>query len=362
MKVAMQAIDIKALTLLPLQLNKLGGIRLLELPTTDPIVPSGLQRNHAVLSWRWDVDQQDNSSRNIAAAILHAIDARVDCLFIDKLSIDQSLKGIALIESVVAFSQLFRTVPVLAAYDTPELTGDDRHFLRTMRRPWIATEVLEMRSNPHELSYVGHIPGQGAADSFGFRHMADRIWDTNFANSLLYVLMGFCDMHDHSELAQLMPENNFLVSAVSRTMTREDALLSAAILAQAQSSDGDERVNGDINLRQIGFKAFKFSPAESSLGYWSNWLIFLNGEVVATWSEKNFTRDGSPRRKLSPITSAAKIIGRFVGLRSVELEADSHRHSPSEVSNPHLPPIRSFDLSDRLRIYDALDLKLDVKR
>lgn len=54
-------------------------------------------------------------------------------------------------EQVVAFSTLYRTIPVIAAYDK-----DGEIFSRTIYRPWIFNEARLFRYNPTKIMYVGH--------------------------------------------------------------------------------------------------------------------------------------------------------------------------------------------------------------
>jgi hypothetical protein len=320
-------------------------VRVADLPATEEIVPNATAHGQAVLSWRWDLDQRDGTSRNTSAAIAHAIDIGVEYLFIDKVSVDQSLRGRDLIEAVAAFSQLFGSIPTIAAYDTALAPDDYRHFLRTLRRPWIAKELLAMRYNPHKITYVGHVKDQGTDKDFGFRHMINRIWSTSFANSILYVLTGFCDMHDVSELPLIMPEHEPLLSAASNNMTREDALMTAAILSQ--TSTDDDRVNGDINIRDLNYQAYKFAQTEDSSGFWQNWNVLLNGEVVARWSEKDYTRDGMPRRKLSTSINAGEIFANELGVDVTPLSTGRPHESASGSADKRIEAIEVYDLSGR---------------
>lgn len=59
-------------------------------------------------------------------------------LFIDVISIYQILQGIYLIQQVMAFSVLYKIIPVIVAYD--ELEED---FELTTMRPWIFYEIHE---------------------------------------------------------------------------------------------------------------------------------------------------------------------------------------------------------------------------
>lgn len=350
MSSAMRAIDIKALAqrvdLSDVKLHRNSALRLSTLPVTEPIVPQNESPAHAVLSWRWDVDPREDFSRNVAAAALHATDSGIDYLFMDKVSLDQNQHGPALIRSIVRFSELFRSLPTLAAYDTPTQARDVQRFLHTMRRPWIVSEVLHMRFSPCTVTYVGHTSDQGVAESFGFQHMMKRVWETSFANSLLYVLTGVCDMHDCAELPQLLPQHAGLLEALLRTMTREDALLAAAIISQTELPDDDDRVNGNIDIRALGFRAFRFAIADSE-GYWENWQVLLNDKAVATWSEKDFTRDGYPRRKLKPTPDARAILGEFAGFDAQVLLLPSNLGRENISMKETKYQARVVDLSSR---------------
>jgi len=82
-------------------------------------------------------------------------------LFIDAVSIKQNLDGDGLIKRVAEFSALYKTIPVIAARDE---IGED--YERTIRRPWILSEMHLMRSNPTHILYVGH-NNQGAYKLLG---------------------------------------------------------------------------------------------------------------------------------------------------------------------------------------------------
>ena len=280
-------------------------VRIADLPVVKNVMVSGHAKNQAALSWRWDVDPKDGSSRNVAGALTYARDTGLDHLFIDVVSVDQALAGLDLARTVAEFTRLFARIPAITAYDTAISVADNRHFLRVLRRPWIAREVREMRYSPHRIRYVSHIAGQGGEDHFGFSHMVDRIWNSSFANSFLYVLTGKCDMYDISELQFIMPEYYAVLAAASQEMPRNDALLTAAILSQLSA---DDRVNGDIDIREKLFENDNFAQSAASPGYWENWQILLDGTPLGLWSEKDYTRDGDPKRKLSSVPDAYRLL------------------------------------------------------
>ncbi|KAL8381933.1 hypothetical protein RB595_005947 [Gaeumannomyces hyphopodioides] len=131
-------------------------VRLVKLPVDDG-------SKVAVLSWRWDGDLEVHGSKNIASAIHQAKKMGIRYLFVDIVSIDQCLPGDALMEQVVAFSSLYKTIPVIAAYDK-----DGEDFERAIYRPWVFNEVRLFRYNPTKIVYVGH-NDQGTAYRHGRR-------------------------------------------------------------------------------------------------------------------------------------------------------------------------------------------------
>jgi hypothetical protein len=318
-------------------------IRAHDLPVAEQIVPDGGSRDQAVLSWRWDVDGVDGTSRNISAAVAHAADMGVRYLFMDMVSVDQSLSGRGLIESVATFTGLFEFMPVIAAYDTVAVAEDLRHYLRTLRRPWIAKELLAMGVNPQRIQYVGHRGDQGAGQDFGFQHMLKRVWTTTFANSILYVLTGVSDMHDVSDLALVMIEHQALLAVACKQVGREDLLMTAALASQFTTDDF--RVNGDINIRGANFGVYRLVAAGSSPGFWENWDIVLDGEVVGRWSEKEHTMDGSSRRTLSRSDNAAKVFARLWGVDVVS--GPRRREVSNDEADQRLSKVEIYNLCDR---------------
>lgn len=320
-------------------------ISLAELPVTGELLVTRAARNQAVLSWRWDVGLQTEASRNVSAALAHAFDTGIEHLFIDRVSVDQTLNSSSLIQAVSDFTKLFSQIRVIAAYDSTAPHEDYRHFLRVLRRPWIARELRVMRFNSHKLQYVGHIAEQGAETSFGFAHMLQRIWSTSFANSILYVLTGYCGMHDVAELSLIMPEQRVLLSAAADNMMRNDVLITGAILAQL--STDDPRVNGDINIRDAPLHNYAFRQIEGSVGFWSNWEILLDGKRVGTWSEKDYTRDGNTRRKLAPDENAHEVLAAFLNVDIPAWDLARDKEMSSHQLEKNLERIEVFDLSNR---------------
>ena len=215
-----------------------------DLKTRTVQVTSENSSKVAVLSWRWNTDETGRLSRNIWAALRLARQLGFHHLFVDVVSIDQRLAGSNLLREVLAFTDLYKTIPVIAAYDKIE-----SDFLRTMRRPWIANEVMACRYNPTRIIYAGH-DDQGVVHGprsfhplwvdvlpvelkeFAFARMVSRIWRTGLCPSIIGVLEGSIGMHTISDLRFLMPEHSEILTIAFETMSQNDYLLTAAILSQ----------------------------------------------------------------------------------------------------------------------------------
>lgn len=142
-----------------------GYTRWRELPTE---LVSTAKRNLAVVSWRWDVaplfawEPRPAFSRNLLSALRYARRAGITHLLVDVVSIDQTLAGPALVRQVVAFTALYRSVLVIAAYDT---LGENV-ATATMRRPWVSYEIQAYRHNPGPIFYTSWRQHGNGATSF----------------------------------------------------------------------------------------------------------------------------------------------------------------------------------------------------
>ncbi|CAP65073.1 uncharacterized protein PODANS_5_6610 [Podospora anserina S mat+] len=111
-------------------------LKLLKLPLSNP-------SQVAVLSWRWDGDLATRGSKNIARVIQSAKRLNIQYLFLDIISIDQTLSREALIQQVVSFSSLYKTILVIAVY-----RGQGAFIHVNIYRPWILHEIQLCRYNP----------------------------------------------------------------------------------------------------------------------------------------------------------------------------------------------------------------------
>jgi len=93
----------------------LGGEKL-DLPTELVRLPVNNMPKIAIVSWRWDGHDRMYGSRNAYEAIKYARRAGIEYLLIDVVSIDQQIDSDNLIKQVIAFSELYNKLPVIASY------------------------------------------------------------------------------------------------------------------------------------------------------------------------------------------------------------------------------------------------------
>ncbi|KAK0736688.1 hypothetical protein B0T21DRAFT_384164 [Apiosordaria backusii] len=251
----------------------------------------------AVLSWRWDGDLKTRGSKNIASAIYQAKRMGVRYLFLDLVSIDQSLSGEALIQQVVEFSSLYSTIPVIAAYD---MEGEE--FEDTMYRPWIFNEARLYRYNPTKMVYVGH-SNQGTkhdpgSSPFGgepilgvdiwryeFGKTLGHVWTGSFIETIIGVLCDKIGMSDVSDLKFIIPPYARVFTTAYRKMSRNDYLLTAAILCRVHAPPRG-KLNWDAGAMDYGRYSFKEVNSEGSSSSWTWYGIFLDGTRIGLWKHK----------------------------------------------------------------------------
>ena len=293
----------------------------------------------AILSWRWDIDERSGVSRNVRNAIRQAKQMGIRHLFVDLISVDQSLRGDELLRDVVAFSAQYERLPVIAAYD--DITLKSRNDWRwTMRRPWLLREARALRTNPTRVVYVGHVDGQGAleddayhsapVDRFQFVDMLKRIWSSSFTHSILGVLCGEIGMYSISDLRFIMPEHTRILTAAHDRMSRNDYLLTAAILANAPVSN--TKVNASSDISRVTFDRYTRSPAPGGT-YDSNEDIFLDGERVATWTSHYNLATSNTHCRLNVMPSAGRVV--FAALGLAEAEYEEVRHAGGAETQEH---------------------------
>jgi hypothetical protein len=247
----------------------------------------------------------------------------------DLVSIDQRLTGDTLLEAVASFSALYRSLPVLVAYDMPGITPTA--WTRSVRRPWILREVRELHANPNRITYVAHQDNQGANDNIGFAHMVGRIWRSSFTHTILHMLCGQIEMHNIADLRFVLPAHAGVLDAARAQMGRNDFLLTAALLTQLPAAD--PRLNEELDLEVLCFERYRLEPAPGGT-YDSNFAILLDSERVGTWWSHYNLYQGEHRRKLEVVPEIEEIIFRKLGLPDTSwpaFAADAERRRESLV-------------------------------
>ncbi|KAL8408599.1 hypothetical protein RB594_007151 [Gaeumannomyces avenae] len=245
-------------------------LRLVKLPVDDV-------SKVAVLSWRWDGDLEVHGSKNIAMAVHQAKKMGVRYLFIDLVSIDQCLSGDALIEQVVSFSSLYSTITVIAAYDK---YGENLE--KTMHRPWISNEVRQFLDIPAKVVYVSHKPTTWALP-LEFRLALVEIRKGGFVKTILGILCDKIGMACVSDLKFIIPPYARVLSAAYEKMSRNDYLLTAAILCRVHASTG---IHFSWNIRAMDYNRCGFEEIGDARSWrftWTAYRIFLDQIQIGEW-------------------------------------------------------------------------------
>jgi hypothetical protein len=300
----------------------------------------------AILSWRWDVDHNTNSSRNAYIACEEAIRQGVRYLLLDKVTLNQDQADEDLLMERLAFSHLYQQIPVIAAYDdaisqfatlTAEVHGAQvtlgNPFSRIIRRPWIFYEVDLYRSSPTTVTYVGYIPGLGCDKEKGFLWMVPRIWDSTLTQTILYTLAGVVGMHHVEDFRFIMPRYFDLLSVAHTQMSSNDYLLTAALLGEhANNSEG--RVNNDQSINGIAFEQYRIGPGYTpddlpkTQDYYTRYDIWLRDRKVAEWQTRHkFYPFEDLRVWLRILDSAEHSICELLGVEKKPLDKTSVRLS-----------------------------------
>ncbi|KAF2444566.1 hypothetical protein P171DRAFT_322213, partial [Karstenula rhodostoma CBS 690.94] len=199
----------------------------------------------AIVSWRWDFSRPDalssDLSLNVAHAIRYAKAHGIHFLFIDIISLDQTLSPNELIQEVARFGTLYETIPVIAAYDDMRLNFD-----YIMLRPWIFSEIKKMMRNPHRIVYVGHlrqgtyihksvlhwwlgrVPRHRMADT-SFSDQLRKAWFADYVPPVLALLNGHNNMADIHDFKFIIPPLAEIFTAAEK-LPPNDYLLTVAFL------------------------------------------------------------------------------------------------------------------------------------
>jgi hypothetical protein len=227
------------------------GARISSLPTRLVQLPMKNLSHVAVVSWRWDFPPSSDAassglSLNVAHAIQYAKSHGIHFLFIDIISLDQTLSAKDLIPEVARFGKLYGTIPVIAAYDDPRLNFD-----YIMLRPWIFSEIKKMMDNPHKIVYVGHlrqgtyihksvlhwwlgrVPRHRMADT-KFSEQLRKAWFADYVPPVLELLNGHNNMADIHDFKFIVPPLADVFTAAEKLPANDYLLMVALLLSDSQ--------------------------------------------------------------------------------------------------------------------------------
>ncbi|RYN28358.1 hypothetical protein AA0112_g7481 [Alternaria arborescens] len=307
------------------------------LPTQIVKIPFENPDQIAVVSWRWDGDLRIKGSWNVASIVNVAKRRGIRYLFIDIISIDQTLPIDDLIEQVVAFSTLYTKITVLAAYDK---TGDDwTHMKSTVLRPWILNEIRLFRQNSGKIIYVGHarqgckqineVRAEGIAvrlTAYGVSHwdpyfklLLEIIWRTSFIESIIGVLLEDVGMSSILDFKYIIHAYSHILSVAYEQMERNDYLLTTAILCHTHGKN-DLIENGFTikrDIEKLRYCRYSFTAvSDVPSGSWRYYKIFLDGTKVALW--RAHRDDVLHSQKLDKLSSTDRVIFAALGLTASE--------------------------------------------
>ncbi|KAL1595149.1 hypothetical protein SLS60_009837 [Paraconiothyrium brasiliense] len=254
-------------------------------------------RQMAVLSWRWDVSP-GSVSRNLFAAVLYARQAGIQYLFIDTVSIDQSLDKQNLIDEVSAFSQLYATLPAIRAYDK---AGE--HISSTARRPWVFHEQQLIKQSPYRPISVRQFSKinilRAGPDN------AIRQWENTYFLSALLVLHGTIPMTDIADFRFLMPAIAQLLSRFHQEMCTNDYLLTVVLLS-ALNNPNPIQAPRSTNIHDLHYERYQFLPTRRKHEY----SVRLDGKKIAQWGKSSIGK----ARELRFVKGARGVVLKLLGI------------------------------------------------
>jgi hypothetical protein len=297
-------------------LRGLAGVDALRtaLPTVMVDITLTNTSDVAILSWRWDIWHNGvRPSRNIQAAVRIAKRLQIQYLLIDCLAIDQTLEEDQLIGHVMSFSALYSKLRVLAAYDM-----EGEAYANTLRRPWIVSEIKAMVKNPNRIFYVGH--GIYRRDRQLIREYFKYIgWQSS--STALRLLFGAIEMKCHSDFKFLMPLYARLLSKAYEQMSRNDYLLTVALLCVG--------VKPCSNLEAWDITTLSFDQYSiRNYRRWASWGkpsclydLYLGNTEVGCWKYKYDRQHGHQHQsRLECTQSTERAIFTALGLDEAEWE------------------------------------------
>lgn len=206
----------------------------------------------AVASWRWDFD--GGRSRNLASLLEFSISQGIEYLFVDVVSVDQSLRSSRLIEEVLRFAQLYDSLPVIAAYD-PAPTDRWPKDLTATYRPWIRWEMRRVARSSAPVMRITRRPAGYERQSFTWA--LEAALRESYARCVLRVAAGVVGMTDPSDFIRILAPISTLVEELDSILPRNDFLLAIAlILGGFERRTVATRFGDEI---EVGFHAMDIS-------------------------------------------------------------------------------------------------------
>ena len=129
-----------------------------------------------------------------------------------------------------------------------------------MRRPWILSETRLFKFNRIRVVYAGH-NNQGSKATCGYQygpasefHLLLRwLWDASFTTTVLGVLSGEIGMYSVSDFIAILPAYTKALGSAYQRMSRNDYLLTAAILCGEV-----QEAYSTIDFDDLTFDLYKF--------------------------------------------------------------------------------------------------------
>jgi len=294
---SLAAIDVQGIPLNALSWERMrDGISPDDVPTCVVDDPALHADKAAALTWRWDRHPRTGRSRNLALALKYAQEQGIEYLFVDCVSIDQTLPRELLLAAVAGLANLYASIPAIAAYDEEHTAMSD--WTRTLRRPWILSEIRAFSRNPTRVTYVGYRYGSKEQRSLSFANAVSALRDGGYADCVLEILFGTVGMTDIADFAAILLEFNEPVSQCYTELTRADYLLAVFLLTakhernQLVSRDGHVvnygfrthygDISGDSIFDTAGLKRFALGPRfDEGRPFESARALLLDGHRVA---------------------------------------------------------------------------------
>jgi hypothetical protein len=144
--------------------------------------------------------------------------------------------------------------------------------------------------------------------------MVERVWRTSYTHTILGVLCREIDMYRVSDLKFILPEYAMVLTAAHEQMSRNDFLLTAAILTHVHAKDF--KVNASSDIARVQFDKYLRSEAPGGT-YDSNQDMFLGDTKVTTWRDHYNLATNHHHCYLEPVPEAERIIFSALGLSEV---------------------------------------------